>query len=101
MTSTAGGSKVQVTMLPSFSLYVAAASIERIRRAAEFGDSITIAGPKGLWRGRRLVQEADGHPWTVKSGEPTFVDAVDTRARPGTVVRGSQTAPTGSNAHAR
>lgn len=39
--------------------------------------------------------------WTVKSGEPTFVDGVDTRARPGTVVHGRQTAPTGSNAHAR
>ena len=61
MTSTAGGSKVQVTMRPSLSLYVTAANIERIRRAAEFGDSITIAGPEGLWRGRRLVQEADGY----------------------------------------
>ena len=34
-------------MLPSFSLYVAAANIEPIEQAVEFGDSITIAGPKG------------------------------------------------------
>lgn len=51
--------------------------------------------------GRRLVQAADGYRWTVKSGEPTFIDGEDTGARPGTVVRGSQTAPTGSNTHAR
>ncbi|MGD9794567.1 MAG: hypothetical protein AB7V43_13905 [Acidimicrobiia bacterium] len=47
MTSAAVRTKSQVTMLPSFSLYVTAANTERIRQAAEFGDSITIAGPKG------------------------------------------------------
>lgn len=51
--------------------------------------------------GRRLVQAADGYRWTVKSGELTFVNGVDTGARPGTVVRRSQTDPTGSNAHVR
>jgi len=50
--------------------------------------------------GRRLVQEADGYRYTVKAGEVTFIDGVDTGARPGTLVRGSQTAPTGRNASA-
>jgi len=47
MTNAAGAAKLQVTMLPSFSLYVTASNLERIKQAAEFGDAITIAGPKG------------------------------------------------------
>jgi hypothetical protein len=35
MTSAAGATKLQVTMLPSFSLYVTAANAERIKQAAE------------------------------------------------------------------
>ena len=52
MTSAAGETKLQITMLPSFSLYVTAEfrrspNVERIAQASQFGDSITIAGPKG------------------------------------------------------
>jgi N-acyl-D-amino-acid deacylase len=39
--------------------------------------------------GRRLVQDADGYRWTIKSGRPTFIDGVPTGARPGRLVRGS------------
>lgn len=47
-----GTTSVQVTMLPSFSLYVTAQfrrspNVAQITQAAEFGDSITIAGPTG------------------------------------------------------
>jgi len=47
MTGNAGGAQRQITMSPSFSLYVTATNVELIKQAAEFGDSITIAGPKG------------------------------------------------------
>lgn len=52
MTTATGATKLQVTMLPSFSLYVSAEfrrapNLARIAQAVEFGDSITIAGPKG------------------------------------------------------
>ncbi len=38
--------------------------------------------------GSRLVQRAKGYAATIKSGVVTFVDGVDTGARPGRLVRG-------------
>jgi N-acyl-D-aspartate/D-glutamate deacylase len=43
--------------------------------------------------GRRLVQEARGYRWTIKSGVPTFSGGVHTGELPGTLVRGETTAP--------
>jgi N-acyl-D-amino-acid deacylase len=43
--------------------------------------------------GRRLVQEARGYLWTIKSGVPTFSGGVHTGALPGALVRGSTAAP--------
>jgi N-acyl-D-amino-acid deacylase len=40
--------------------------------------------------GSRLVQRAKGYAATIKSGVVTFRDGVDTRARPGLLVRGPQ-----------
>jgi N-acyl-D-aspartate/D-glutamate deacylase len=42
---------------------------------------------------RRLVQKADGYRATIVSGEVTWRDGVETGARPGRVIRGSQSAP--------
>lgn len=42
--------------------------------------------------GRRLVQRAEGYRFTVKSGEVTFEDGEPTGARPGTLIRGPQSA---------
>ncbi len=42
--------------------------------------------------GRRLVQEATGYIATIKSGEVTFENGVETGARPGTLLRGPQAA---------
>jgi len=47
MSGHTGETRQQITMLPSFSLYVTATNVGLIKQAAEFGDSITIAGPKG------------------------------------------------------
>jgi N-acyl-D-amino-acid deacylase len=41
--------------------------------------------------GRRLVQDATGYRWTVKSGEVTFEDGRHTGAVPGGLVRGTTT----------
>jgi N-acyl-D-aspartate/D-glutamate deacylase len=38
--------------------------------------------------GRRLVQDATGYRWTIKSGVPTFVDGQPTGERPGRLLRG-------------
>ena len=43
--------------------------------------------------GTRLLQEADGYRWTVKSGTVTFEDGTWTGATPGRVVRGERPAP--------
>lgn len=43
--------------------------------------------------GRRLVQDAYGYRWTVKSGVPTFRDGEPTGERPGRLLRGPQPAP--------
>jgi len=43
--------------------------------------------------GRRLVQDATGYRWTVKSGVPTFVDGEPTGERPGRLVRGTRPSP--------
>jgi N-acyl-D-aspartate/D-glutamate deacylase len=43
--------------------------------------------------GRRLVQEARGYLWTIKSGVPTFSGGVHTGELPGVLVRGSTSAP--------
>ncbi len=43
--------------------------------------------------GRRLVQDATGYRWTLKSGVPTFVDGEATGARPGGLLRGTRPAP--------
>ena len=48
------------------------------------------ATPEGA---RRLVQKADGYRATIVSGEVTFREGVETGARPGRVIRGSQPAP--------
>jgi N-acyl-D-aspartate/D-glutamate deacylase len=40
--------------------------------------------------GKRLLQGAVGYVETIKSGETTFRDGVDTGARPGTLVRGAR-----------
>jgi N-acyl-D-amino-acid deacylase len=42
---------------------------------------------------RRLVQRADGYLATICKGQVTLRDGVETGARPGAVVRGSQPAP--------
>ncbi len=44
--------------------------------------------------GTRLLQEAEGYRYTVKSGAVTFVDGKSTDELPGRVVRGAQPAPT-------
>ena len=41
--------------------------------------------------GRRLVQDATGYCWTVKSGTPTFEGGAPTGALPGTLLRGPRT----------
>ncbi len=43
--------------------------------------------------GKRLMQEAEGYKFTVKTGVVTFEDGQHTGALPGTVVRGDQPAP--------
>jgi N-acyl-D-aspartate/D-glutamate deacylase len=43
--------------------------------------------------GRRLVQEATGYSWTVKSGVPTFCDGQQTGELPGRLVRGARPFP--------
>jgi len=43
--------------------------------------------------GRRLVQDATGYRWTIKSGVPTFVDGEPTGERPGGLLRGTRPAP--------
>lgn len=43
-----------VTSAPSFSFYVPAGRLERIKQAAAFGDALTVAGPKGPDIVRRL-----------------------------------------------
>lgn len=43
--------------------------------------------------GTRLLQEAEGYRWIVKSGAVTFVDGAWTGAVPGRVVRGARPAP--------
>jgi N-acyl-D-aspartate/D-glutamate deacylase len=43
--------------------------------------------------GRRLMQYADGYMATIVSGEVIYRDGAPTGARPGRLVRGSQTAP--------
>ena len=43
--------------------------------------------------GRRLVQDATGYRWTLKSGVPTFVDGAPTGARPGGLLRGPRPTP--------
>ena len=43
--------------------------------------------------GRRLVQEARGYSWTIKSGVPTFCGGVHTGEFPGGLVRGETAAP--------
>jgi N-acyl-D-aspartate/D-glutamate deacylase len=45
--------------------------------------------------GRRLVQDAVGYRWTVKSGTVTFEDGHHTGELPGGLIRGCRTAPTG------
>jgi len=40
--------------------------------------------------GSRLVQQAVGYVATIKSGEVTYRDGVDTGARPGQLVRGAR-----------
>ena len=40
--------------------------------------------------GRRLLQEATGYVATIKSGDITFSNGVDTGARPGVLVRGAR-----------
>jgi N-acyl-D-amino-acid deacylase len=42
--------------------------------------------------GRRLVQDATGYRWTVKSGVPTFGDGAPTGELPGRLLRGPQPA---------
>lgn len=44
--------------------------------------------------GRRLLQDATGYRWTLKSGVATFVDGQPTGERPGRLLRGTQPAPT-------
>jgi N-acyl-D-aspartate/D-glutamate deacylase len=46
--------------------------------------------------GSRLLQDAVGYRWTVKSGAVTFVDGEWTGETPGHVVRGAQPSPTAS-----
>jgi N-acyl-D-aspartate/D-glutamate deacylase len=43
--------------------------------------------------GRRLVQEARGYRWTIKSGAPTFSDGEHTGELPGVLVRGQMKNP--------
>jgi len=43
--------------------------------------------------GRRLVQDATGYRWTIKSGVPTFDDGIPTGALPGGLLRGPRAAP--------
>ena len=43
--------------------------------------------------GRRLVQDATGYRWTIKSGVTTFTDGVPTGEHPGRLLRGQQAAP--------
>jgi N-acyl-D-amino-acid deacylase len=45
--------------------------------------------------GTRLLQEADGYRWTVKSGVVTFEDGTWTGETPGRVVRGERPSPSG------
>jgi N-acyl-D-aspartate/D-glutamate deacylase len=40
--------------------------------------------------GARLLQQADGYVATIKSGEVTYRDGVDTGARPGVLLRGAR-----------
>ncbi|CAN5549413.1 amidohydrolase family protein [soil metagenome] len=40
--------------------------------------------------GKRLLQGAEGYVATIKSGEVTFAEGVDTGARPGVLVRGAR-----------
>ena len=40
--------------------------------------------------GRRILQDADGYVATIKSGEVTFAEGVDTGARPGRLLRGTR-----------
>jgi N-acyl-D-aspartate/D-glutamate deacylase len=42
--------------------------------------------------GRRLVQDATGYRWTIKSGVTTFTDGVPTGEHPGRLLRGQQAA---------
>jgi N-acyl-D-amino-acid deacylase len=41
--------------------------------------------------GRRLLQEATGYRWTIKSGSVTFEDGAPTGQLPGMLIRGSRT----------
>ena len=43
--------------------------------------------------GRRLVQEAEGYRFTIKSGQVTFEDGEHTGALPGALVRGTRSGP--------
>ncbi len=43
--------------------------------------------------GRRLVQEADGYRFAIVSGQITYRDAAPTKALPGRLVSGAQSAP--------
>lgn len=45
--------------------------------------------------GRRLVQDAEGYRWTLKSGVPTFENGTHTDELPGGLVRGARSAPRG------
>ena len=46
--------------------------------------------------GRRLVQDARGYRWILKSGVVTFEDGIHTGALPGRLVRGRRAAPAGA-----
>ena len=43
--------------------------------------------------GKRLLQKAEGYVATIKSGKVTFREGVATGERPGTLIRGPQSAP--------
>jgi N-acyl-D-aspartate/D-glutamate deacylase len=63
-------------------------------------DALQLEGPEATTDlpagGKRLVQRARGYVATIKRGEVTFADGVDTGARPGSLVRGPQAAPPGA-----
>ncbi len=60
-------------------------------------DRLTLHGPEMVYdlpaQGRRFVQRADGFTHTIVSGEVIRENGEPTRARPGKLVRGRQSAP--------